>query len=136
MVRAHSAVGASVSRQAVYEYLSACVCRSPGTIYAEQRKLGPAQYLLGQNGESKVARYWQTSFQPDRQRRPEQLGEELVAQVRRAVRASVSAAGAGTTGAFLSGGLDSSTVAGMLGEVTPGPAAPLDRKRVGEGKSV
>src|SRR3546814_2611067 len=85
----------------------AFVCRSPGTIYAEQRKLGPAQYLLWQNGESKVARYWQTSFQPDRQRRPEQLGEELVAQVRRAVRASVSAAGAGTTGAFLSGGLDS-----------------------------
>src|SRR3546814_18213727 len=46
MVRAHPAVGASVSRQAVYEYLFAFVCLPPGTIYAAQRKLAPAHYLL------------------------------------------------------------------------------------------
>lgn len=122
MVRAHPGVGASVPLQSVYGYLHAFVCRSPGTIYAEQRKLGPAQYLLWQDGESQVTSYWRTPFEPDRQHTPEQLGEELVAQVRRAVRASIPPAGGETTGAFLSGGLDSSTVAGMLNEATQEPA--------------
>src|SRR3546814_13439323 len=49
MVRAHPGVGASVPLQSVYGYLHAFVCRSPGTIYAEQRKLEPAQYLLLQD---------------------------------------------------------------------------------------
>lgn len=122
MVRAHPAVGASVPLQSVYGYLHAFVCRSPGTIYAEQRKLEPAQYLLWQDGESRVATYWRTAFEADRQRSPQQLGEELVAQVRRAVRASIPDSGEETTGAFLSGGLDSSTVAGMLNAATEEPA--------------
>jgi len=46
LVRAHPGVGTTVPLQAIYQYLHAYVCRSPGTIYAEQRKLGPAQYLL------------------------------------------------------------------------------------------
>src|SRR3546814_4984299 len=104
MVRAHPGVGASVPLQSVYGYLHAFVCRSPGTIYAEQRKLGPAQYLLWQDGESRVASYWRTAFEANRQQTPEQLGEELVAQVRRAVRGSIPPAGEEATGAFLSGG--------------------------------
>lgn len=121
MVRAHPRVGASVPLQAVYGYLHAFVCRSPQTIYAEQRKLGPAQYLKWQDGQSRVTDYWRMPFDPDRQRSPAQLREELVAQVRRAVRATVSPGGAEKTGAFLSGGLDSSTVTGMLSEWTSRP---------------
>jgi len=122
MVRAQPQVGASVPLQAVYGYLHAFVCRSPRTIYAEQRKLGPAQYLLWQDGRSRAASYWRMPFDPDRQQSTAQLEEELLAQVRRAVRSAVPAGGPATTGAFLSGGLDSSTVAGMLSEMTPGPA--------------
>jgi asparagine synthase (glutamine-hydrolysing) len=122
MVRAHPLVGASVPLQAVYGYLHAFVCRSPDTIYAEQHKLGPAQYLLWQNGQSRVTSYWRMPFGPDRRRSISQLQENLVAQVRHGVRAAVPSDGVGSTGAFLSGGLDSSTVAGMLSEVTPGPA--------------
>src|SRR3546814_4153182 len=139
MVRAHPGVGASVPLQSVYGYLHAFVCRSPGTIYAEQRKLGPAQYLLWQDGESRVASYWRTAFEANRQQTPEQLGEELVAQVRRAVRGSIPPAGEETTGAFLSGGLDSSTVDGQLHEATQGPGEPLrigrtEERRRGAGR--
>jgi asparagine synthase (glutamine-hydrolysing) len=122
MVRAHPRIGASVPLQAIYNYLHAFVCRSPGTIYAEQRKLGPAQYLLTEDGRSRVGTYWRTPFAPDLTRSPEELQEELVAQLRRAVRNCVAEVSAESTGAFLSGGLDSSTVAGLLNEVTPGPA--------------
>ncbi len=122
MVRAHPGVGATVPPQAIYSYLHAFVCRSPGTIYAEQSKLEPAQYLLWEDGKSRVATYWRTPFRPDRSHTPEELAEELVAQVRRAVHVAVPEKAAAQTGAFLSGGLDSSTVVGMLNEVTPGPA--------------
>lgn len=122
MVRAHPQVGATIPLQAIYGYLHAFVCRSPHTIYAEQRKLGPAQYLLWQDGESRTGTYWRMPFAPDRSRSPEQLGEELVAQVRRAVRVAVPDGETAATGAFLSGGLDSSTVTGMLSEMTSGTA--------------
>ncbi|WP_193369799.1 asparagine synthetase B family protein [Pelagibius marinus] len=121
MVRAHPKVESSVSLQAVYGYLHAFVCRSPRTIYEAQRKLEPAQYLLWQDGRSRVASYWQMPFVPDRRKSPTQFGDELVAQVRRAVHGAVSCDEVAVTGAFLSGGLDSSTVTGMLSEVTPGP---------------
>ena len=127
LVRAHPSVGASIPIQAIYNYLHAYVCRSPGTIYAEQRKLGPAQYLLWQNGQVEVSSYWRTPFEPDRTRSVAELGEELRAQIRRAVRRSVPDGQLDKVGAFLSGGLDSSTVAGMLSEMV----APADTFTIG-----
>lgn len=122
LVRAHPDVGATIPLQSIYNYLHAYVCRSPGTIYAEQRKLGPAQYLVWENGQARVASYWRTPFVPDRTRGADDLAAELMAQVRRAVRQSLPHGRADGVGAFLSGGLDSSTVAGMLSEVTAAPA--------------
>jgi asparagine synthase (glutamine-hydrolysing) len=122
LVRAHPEVGATIPFQSIYNYFHAYVCRSPGSIYADQRKLGPAQYLVWDNGHVRVASYWRTPFDPDRTRSAEDLAEELVAQVRRAVRQSLPDGRSEGVGAFLSGGLDSSTVAGMLNEVTGCPA--------------
>ena len=131
LVRAYPGVGATVPLQSIYNYLHAYVCRSPGTIYAEQRKLGPAQYLQWENGRARIASYWRTPFEPDRSRSARELGEELVSQVRRAVRQCLPGGPAGV-GAFLSGGLDSSTVAGMLSEVATGQA---DTFTIGFGES-
>src|SRR3546814_2367757 len=86
MVRAHPGVGASVPLQSVYGYLHAFVCRSPGTLYAEQRKPGPAQYLLWQDGESRVESYGRTAFEANRQQTPETRGAELGAPGGRADR--------------------------------------------------
>src|SRR3546814_15466461 len=66
MVRAHQAVGASVSRQAFYAYPFAFVCRSPGTLSAAQRTLGPAPYLLLPTGQHTVASCWLTPLLPHR----------------------------------------------------------------------
>lgn len=122
LVRAHPKVGATIPLQSIYNYLHAFVCRSPGTIYAEQHKLGPGQCLLWENGRARVITYWRMPYAPDRSRSSDDLAEELVAKVRQAVRRSLPGERADGVGAFLSGGLDSSTVAGMLAEVTGGPA--------------
>ena len=121
LVRAHPEMAATIPLQSIYNYLHAYVCRSPGTIYAEQQKLGPAQFLLWDRGSFEVKTYWRMPFNPDLKRDPEALGEELVARVRRAVHTSLPEGSAHGVGAFLSGGLDSSTVAGMLSELTDGP---------------
>lgn len=122
VVRAHPEVGATIPLQSIYNYLHAYVCRSPGTIYAEQQKLGPAQYLTWENGHVRVSSYWRTPFEPDRTSSAGDLAEELISQIRRAVRRSLPDGDLDSVGAFLSGGLDSSTVTGMLGEVTAAPA--------------
>lgn len=122
LVRSHPDVRTSIPLQAIYNYLHAYVCRSPGTIYAEQKKLGPGHFLRWQNGEGRVEPYWQMPFEPDRSKSEGELAEELVEQVRRAVQRSLPGGRPEGVGAFLSGGLDSSTVTGMLSEMSVVPA--------------
>ena len=121
LVRSHPVVRTSIPLQAIYDYLHAYVCRSPGTIYAEQRKLGPGHFLRWKNGEARVEPYWQMPFEPDRSKSEGELAEELVEQVRRAVQRSLPDGRSEGVGAFLSGGLDSSTVTGMLSEMSAVP---------------
>jgi asparagine synthase (glutamine-hydrolysing) len=121
LVRFHPDVRTSIPLQAIYNYLHAYVCRSPGTIYAEQRKLGPGHLLKWENGEERVESYWRMPFEPDRSKSEDELAEELVEQLRQAVRRSLPEGRSEGVGAFLSGGLDSSTVTGMLSEVSAMP---------------
>ncbi len=121
LVRGYPGFGATIPPQAIYNYLHAYVCRSPGTIYAEQRKLGPGECLRWRNGAARVESYWSTSFSPDRRQSHGELATKLVAEVREAVRRSLPGGRGEGVGAFLSGGLDSSTVSGMLSELADGP---------------
>jgi len=122
LVRAYPGMKATIPLQSIYNYLHAYVCRSPGTIYSEQMKLGPGQYLLWENGEAQVETYWRIPFEPDGTRSSEDLAGRLVLEIRAAVKRSMPKERAVEVGAFLSGGLDSSTVVGMLSELTTGPA--------------
>jgi asparagine synthase (glutamine-hydrolysing) len=121
LVRGYPGFGATIPAQAIYNYLQAYVCRSPATIYTEQRKLGPAECLHWRNGEASVETYWRTAFVPDRARNPAELAAQLVTEVRAAVGRSLPDGRQEGVGAFLSGGLDSSTVVGMLSELSPDP---------------
>lgn len=128
LVRGYPGFGATIPPQAIYNYLQAYVCRSPGTIYAEQRKLGPGDYLRWRKREMHIASYWRTPFLPDDRQPPDRLGARLVTEVRDAVGRSLPNGRRDTVGAFLSGGLDSSTVCGMLSELS---ARPVDTFTIG-----
>ena len=118
-VARHPAVTAGISRQALFDYLHFHMVPSPATVYVGVEKLRPAQYLVFERGKATVDRYWHPRFEPEPGLKATNLHEEL----REILHASVArAAGNGQhVGAFLSGGLDSSTVAGMLAEVVPEP---------------
>ena len=131
LVRGYPGFGATIPPQAIYNYLHAYVCRSPGTIYAEQRKLGPGECLHWRTGTARVESYWSTSFVPDYRQSPMELSTKLIAEVRHAVRRSLPSGRHEGVGAFLSGGLDSSTVSGMLSELA---GDPIDTFTIGFGE--
>jgi asparagine synthase (glutamine-hydrolysing) len=112
-------VNAGLNHQAIFDYLMMHMVPAPQTIFSGVEKLMPGAYLLFENGARTVKRYWSPTFHG----RPVATESALREQLFDSLRAGVRAAQPDTaTGAFLSGGLDSSTVAGILAEVGPKPA--------------
>ena len=111
---------APIAPQAIFDYLYFHVIPSPRTIFQGVHRLPPAHYVWFDRGELTVAPYWVPEFREEA--RPE--FKPLAAEFRQLVRNAVATQLDGSKPAcFLSGGTDSSTVAGMLSELTGGRAA-------------
>ncbi len=104
--------------QGFYDYVFFHMIPAPGTIYHGIFKLQAGHALIRERGRTRTACYWRPEFRDAGVPEPE-LGEQLRAVIRDCV--AREAAGEGV-GAFLSGGLDSSTVCGMLSRVREEPA--------------
>ena len=105
--------------QAIYHYLYFHMVPGPRTVYRNLYRLSPGTCLSWRDGKVDLRQYWGMRFVEDEQRPLAELKDEFI----RLLRDSVArVAAGGVTGAFLSGGTDSSTVAGMLGEITGKPA--------------
>jgi asparagine synthase (glutamine-hydrolysing) len=112
-VRAHPAVGSTIRLQSIFDYFY-FVDRvpAPTTIYREQQKLTPGEYILAEAGRvTNVKSYW---YMPYRSApiAKEAAMEELKTRLHEAVVASLVGEDVDRVGAFLSGGLDSSSVVG------------------------
>ena len=105
--------------QAVYDYVYFHMIPGPHTIHANRHRLLPGSVLTWRGGRAQAQPYWEMHYVEDDRRPIAELKEAFLASLRQAVR---EAAHGAAVGAFLSGGTDSSTVAGMLGEVTGKPA--------------
>ncbi len=119
-VARHPSVNAGISRQALFDYLYFHMVPSPATVYVGVEKLRPAQYLVFERGKATVQHYWRPQFERGRGMATTSLHEELKETLHASVARSVGSGG--HVGAFLSGGLDSSTVVGMLADIVPEPA--------------
>ncbi|MBS3963346.1 MAG: asparagine synthase [Methylomonas sp.] len=119
VVARHPDVGDAISAQTVFDYVYYHHCPSPNTIYARVKKLDGGQCLVYDQGRVALDRYWLPRFQ-EQAVDLQQAGVELKQGLLDAVKASVL--NEDNTGAFLSGGLDSSSVAGTLAAVFPGKA--------------
>jgi asparagine synthase (glutamine-hydrolysing) len=102
---------AGIDPQAVFDYLYFHVIPSPRTIFQGVHRLPPAHCLWFEGGQAHVQPYWVPRFvEPERADFP-----TLAADFRKQVRDAVAAQLDGSKPAcFLSGGTDSSTVAGMV----------------------
>ncbi|MHA1113156.1 MAG: asparagine synthetase B family protein [Alphaproteobacteria bacterium] len=121
-VRAHPKIGSRLDPQALFDYLYFTRCPAPGTIYADQRKLLPAEYVWFAKGGAETGRYWHVPYDDSK---PEggvpALAAELRGTMRDAVRRAAGNEETDQIGCFLSGGIDSSTITGLLGEVRAAP---------------
>ncbi|WP_300455789.1 asparagine synthase-related protein [Accumulibacter sp.] len=106
--------------QAIFDYLYFHMIPAPRTVFRQVCRLPAAHGLLVDRQGIRVLRHWPLQF--DEQRRPS--FDDARRDFRQLIRDSVAAETAGQprVGAFLSGGTDSSTVAGMLCEVAGKPA--------------
>ena len=116
----HPAVGREVDREAVHHYLSFMCVPAPMTAYRDIRKLEPGHSLtLTKDGEVRTARYWEPDFSQKLDISEEEAGERTLELLRDAVRVRLMSEV--PLGAFLSGGIDSSTVVALMAEVSDRP---------------
>ncbi|MCB2100913.1 MAG: hypothetical protein KDE22_08600 [Rhodobacterales bacterium] len=121
-VGAHPGVGRAVSAQGLYDYFFFYRVPGPETAFKAQKKLLPAQRLAVGGGAPGIDFYWQVPFEDTKSGTVESLRPGLFAAMRDSVGRAVADEDHAKTGAFLSGGLDSSTVAGVYNEHTKDPA--------------
>jgi len=118
-VVAHPGVRAELSEQGLFNYLYSHVVPSPGTIYRAVEKLLPGERVVVRDGRAERDFYWQVRYSDDTRATERELEERF----RSVLRAAVARGAEGDeAAAFLSGGTDSSTVAGLLTAVRGRPA--------------
>ncbi len=114
----HPSVNATIDKQSIFQYLYFHMIPSPATIYQGIYKVPAGKYVVFKDGKQVLKKYWKPSF--TKQNKPKNaLAEELVNKLTHAVKKFDSS----NTGTFLSGGLDSSTVTGLLSGIRPQPHA-------------
>ena len=115
----HPDVPREVDPRAIDDYLTYLYVPAPTTAYRDVKKLPPAHRLVWQHGRVTVEPYWQVRFGEkvnlSEDEALEQFGSLFRDSVRRRLIADVP------LGAFLSGGMDSSSVVAEMAELSAGP---------------
>jgi asparagine synthase (glutamine-hydrolysing) len=118
-ISGHPLTPAQIDPQGIYNYVYFHMVPSPGTIHRNQQRLLPGEYLMYRQGRVERHQYWRMKFEEAGSRALPELKQEFQQVLRSSVRDAI---GGQPVGAFLSGGTDSSTLAGILCEVGGLPA--------------
>lgn len=107
---------AAIDPQAIFDYLHFHAIPSPRTIFKDVFRLPPGHVATWREGRITVAPYWVPAFtEPTGRPSFDALAAEFRGLLRQAVGDRLDG---GKPGCFLSGGTDSSTVAGMIREAS------------------
>jgi len=107
---AHPAVSRSLRPSAVDDFLAYLYVPAPQTIFEAVEELPPAHWLRYANGAAEICRYWQARPLPAGEEK-EASAEQLLALLEESVRLRLVSDV--PLGAFLSGGLDSSSIVAL-----------------------
>lgn len=111
--------GRTPSAQALFDYIYHHCIPAPRTVFEGVQRLRAGHVATWANGTLQIERYWRPGFDAQRRHDLQAAKSEFLDIVTRSV--AHEAAGS-DTGAFLSGGTDSSTVSGLLCRALGRPA--------------
>ncbi len=112
-------VSAKLNRNAVASYLHLGYVAAPDCIFKGIRKLPPATLLAVENGQVREWRYWQLSPRINQSLSEREWIDRVRAQLEESVRMQMVSDV--PIGAFLSGGVDSSAVVGLMAKHSQQP---------------
>ncbi len=115
----HPGLRAEVDPQSLYSYIYFHMVPAPETIFRGWRRVAPGHHVVWENGTCSAHAHWRPTFDEDVDAPFAERKEEFRRILERSVRALADGAACGS---FLSGGTDSSTIAGLLGSVSGAPA--------------
>ncbi|HXW05838.1 MAG TPA: asparagine synthase (glutamine-hydrolyzing) [Vicinamibacterales bacterium] len=116
---ASGALRPALDPEGLDHYLSYLYTPQDASIFQDVRKLPPGHLLRWQNGTARVRQYWQLPIDARVPRAEEEAVEELGAVLRDAVQSHLMSEV--PLGAFLSGGIDSSVVVGLMAQASTRP---------------
>ncbi|BBA32416.1 asparagine synthetase [Methylocaldum marinum] len=123
-VTVHPDALSQVDNQAIFDYLYFHMVPSPRSVFAGQEKLLPGQCVMLKDRNVEATFYWKPVFSENKT----PVGQ-LATAFREKLTAAVSSSLDGSkTGAFLSGGTDSSTVSGLFRKIA---GEPVDTYSIG-----
>lgn len=111
-----------IDPDSLVDVLTGSVIPTPYTVYREVKKLPPATVLIYRSGAVTLRPYWSMRFEPDGRSGARSLAKTLRERLSDAVACRLRTDTNGTGfGAFLSGGVDSTTVTGLLTQISARP---------------
>ena len=113
----HPQVKTKINPQGIFNYLYFQMIPSPNSIYQHIAKLQPGEMIECKQGQLQKDFYWQQDY-TDSTISETKLAQQLTEQLKQSVQQSLRPE---KTGAFLSGGLDSSTVCGVFQSLSDTP---------------
>jgi asparagine synthase (glutamine-hydrolysing) len=97
---------------ALASYFTLSYIPAPFTIYTGIRKLLPGHFLIWDNGKISIRKYWDLCIEPDRSKDEKYFIDGVIERLGASVKSHLISDV--PVGAFLSGGIDSSTVVAMM----------------------
>jgi asparagine synthase (glutamine-hydrolysing) len=114
-IRAAQDSPSEINPTALMQYFLFTTVPAPLGIYKGLQKLRPGYCLLCEGGQEREQQYWDMEY-PEGRERKQDWSQELGQGIRAAVHRSLDGCQPETTGAYLSGGTDSSSVVAFAAE--------------------
>ena len=117
---AHGEIKKEIDFAALDAYLTFGYVPEEFCIFRNVNKLAPAEYLIFKNGKIETEKYWDFKYEPVTQTKSE---AEYIETLRELIKEAVEVRLISEVplGAFLSGGVDSSTIVGLMSQISQKP---------------
>lgn len=119
---ATGSVSKHVDLSAVTEYLVYNVVPIPRTAYAGVHRVAPGEFVTWNEKGREKKSYWDMSYPEDDRQSQDARAEELLTRMEQSVKMSLAGLDMASTGCYLSGGTDSSSILGLLTKLSGHPA--------------